>query len=870
MATLASLGGNFTSAGSWALVDATSYAERSLANSNTQLTTSYVSSSTFTPGAITIDGLAVFVYSRSQTPSGTLTVALDQGGSDVAGTVVTINVVDLGFIVGQFPGWVFFKFSAPVTLAAATAYSVKAKTSVATQVNLGTVATTNHARFLRTTTTQAPAAGDVLIVVGERTGAGTGTDVTITLDNTATTTFGYLHFCQRSTFTLATAGSTNYYLKTSGISYAYVDAYITLGSVGTPLPVSSTFTWEFAPAAQVGAGLDARGSIISIVGAPKTGNLTKLTADAAIGATTLNVEDTTDWVVGDEIIIASTTRVATECEKRTILTIPTSTTVTVAALTYAHSATGLTVAEVANLTRNIKIKGTSTSLQGYIFTDRSGIYFANTEFLALGSNTANKRGININITNYDVTITNCSFHDSANNGQALTLTAVSSATGITSLTYNVTYNFANTHISIASGLTLLNPITIDHNYLIFQSASGFYLLQYAITTDAIITNNVFVGNASTIYSTVLLTYSSSAQTIAFDDNIIHSSANIGLDINDGTGTTQTIDQEYTGNLMYRLSQEGLNYGRTLKGYKTKFIDFTIFGTNNNAVEITSPYAIGEIIFDNLQILPDALYADTNYGIFENSSNGLIDKVLVYNSDITAIIFIMSANTARLFRGEVYNSTLSPVAASTAFDLQGEIIFDYFNGVSGSYYKKLANCTLTKDTTIYNSAPSSARVHIYNGSVAPVITTMLSFFVPVSAGETITPTVMIRKNTFGDVSGHEFIATPPDLIVKSSPILGTAEDTVVATASGANGTWLPVSGSVGPVLADGILEFAIQVNTPIATVGTDYFWVDDFSVITSNSLDSKAMDVSYKGQPVAFHTGNAASNTLLVHRPRRIM
>jgi hypothetical protein len=84
MATLASLGGNFTSAGSWALVDATSYAERSLANSNTQLTTSYVSSSTFTPGAITIDGLAVFVYSRSQTPSGTLTVALDQGGSDVA------------------------------------------------------------------------------------------------------------------------------------------------------------------------------------------------------------------------------------------------------------------------------------------------------------------------------------------------------------------------------------------------------------------------------------------------------------------------------------------------------------------------------------------------------------------------------------------------------------------------------------------------------------------------------------------------------------------------------------------------------------------------------------------------------------------
>ncbi len=108
---ISSATGNFTASGTWKLVDSTSTLDSEAAN--TALTTSYVTSSTFTPGAITIDGIAVKIASVSTSPSGTISVALDQGGGTVSGTEVTLNVSDMPYCstTNLQGGWVLFKFA---------------------------------------------------------------------------------------------------------------------------------------------------------------------------------------------------------------------------------------------------------------------------------------------------------------------------------------------------------------------------------------------------------------------------------------------------------------------------------------------------------------------------------------------------------------------------------------------------------------------------------------------------------------------------------------------------------------------------------------------------------------------------------------
>jgi len=154
--------GNNTDAATWAVIDSTSYLE-SESNLIT-ITTAYTGTAwtTFTPGAITVDGIAIRIAQRIGT-TGTVSVELynSTGAASVAGTEVTVNMSDVvdGNPTGTTTldgGWMFFKFSAPVTLLAATAYQLRTKTSSASQLSIYGSSATNNSRILRTTTTQAP------------------------------------------------------------------------------------------------------------------------------------------------------------------------------------------------------------------------------------------------------------------------------------------------------------------------------------------------------------------------------------------------------------------------------------------------------------------------------------------------------------------------------------------------------------------------------------------------------------------------------------------------------------------------------------------------------------------------------------------
>lgn len=90
---IAAANGNWTAAATWGSVDATSLLDSEAANTAT--TTAYVESSTFTPGAITIDGLAIKVSHRAVVATGTFSCRLAVAAVLVAGTETTINVSDM-------------------------------------------------------------------------------------------------------------------------------------------------------------------------------------------------------------------------------------------------------------------------------------------------------------------------------------------------------------------------------------------------------------------------------------------------------------------------------------------------------------------------------------------------------------------------------------------------------------------------------------------------------------------------------------------------------------------------------------------------------------------------------------------------------
>lgn len=103
---------------------------------------------------------------------------------------------------------------------------------------------------------------------------------------------------------------------------------------------------------------------LDILGASKTA-WTRLTGAASAGANTITVESATDWRVGDEIVIAPTenpsvgNRSWNGFEERIISAVSGNTITLNSPLSYSHPmVNGKWRAEVANLTRNVRIEGT--------------------------------------------------------------------------------------------------------------------------------------------------------------------------------------------------------------------------------------------------------------------------------------------------------------------------------------------------------------------------------------------------------------------------------------------------------------------------------------------------------------------------------
>lgn len=823
--------GDFTAAATWATVDATSLLDSEAAS--TASTTSYVASSTFTPGAITIDGIAVKVALRSST-TGTMSVRLATGGVLVAGTEITINVADIdaGIAAAQnTQGWYLFKFAAPVLLLGSTAYTVDIKTSTNATVTLFRNATAgNWSRMLRTTTTGAPAAGDTLHVIGELTGAGTGTTHTVDMDSTASTDYGpgtdgvvALTVGKRGTLQYKYAASTNYYLKLSGNLVVYSGGTFTIGTVANPIPRTSTAVLEFDPVATGGMGLDIRGGCtVTMQGLSRSSGKNVpwclLNADAAAAATSLTVDRDTGWLNGDEIVIASTSRTPGDSEGRTLNADAGATSLSVSAgLTNAHGGTAPVVAEVINLTRNVIVRSSDSSKMAWMNVGQGSSATAVTmdvdwvRFRYLGSGvTTNKGALSMNMPG-------------GASGIDVQYCAYDGGTGwqlYSNPTTDFSFTFSNNVISfLASALTTaqagisagVGTWTMSGNAFIGANTGGRILSQSVKCTY---TNNRIAGMSATAFY-----FAPTADELVgtVSGNVCHSCAVGGTLTGVYAGT-------FASNSIWRCATTTSITGCV----GLVLTDLVMFG--NGTINLTLG-ALADVRLVRPIICGDTSFATPRGIELGDSGRG---KVVIVDGQIGVVSGIYVAHTTSDIRVNsgaaepqvvLHNTQLaSGVEIETQNNLwdDGYIGSQRHDGTAGSHKTFKRNGTISTDATAGLYRTSSPSERLTPSSASLKLSGGIKRFA-VANGQTATVSVYVRESVVGD--GTDYNGARARLVLKANPAAGVASDTVLATATvSSEGAFELISGTTPAVTDYAVLEVYVDCDGTTGWVN-----VDDWSV-----------------------------------------
>jgi hypothetical protein len=834
--------GNWTAAATWSLVDTTSYL-----NSETGVTTVPTSagasarSAGFTPGAITITGLAIKLGNRTGT-TGTLTVELwnNTGSAVVAATTVTINCADLGAAVtaNADGGWIVFEF-ANTLLVAATEYMVQCTTSNASQISLFRDATANNwSRMLLTSTTQAPVAGDDVVVAGNVTGAGTGNDITVTMNETATTDYGSaptaanslilpgIAVCKRGTLSYGTTAATNYYCKQSNSVIVYRDGTMNIGTTGTAIPRDSTAVLEFDPAADGDYGLIARnGSTLNIQGLSRTSGKNvvacKLNTDEAIASTSLGVDTDTGWLDNDIIAVASTTRTAADCEAGTLNGAAGASTLTVdgfagagGGLAVAHSGTSPTQAEVILLTRNVKIRSATSTLMTYAnFRELSTTDIDWAEFRYVGENAATKRGVEPNVqTGGSFNMQFSSIYDCEDNGLFITSGTADNVT----FSNNTMWNLA-TIIGPGAQIAAATPgtnIVIDSNILIKTSSGNGWTLA---DVGGTFTNNTVVGAASVGIS--LAEAGGDMGTIS--GNVSHSCVSHGQAI-----SAAGIRGTYASATAWRNTGVGFNFVNAAIDFNLP--DFVGFGNTTDNIQCSA--LAGSLYISSPILNGDTTFATTNGIRFLNV--GSVYNVVIDGGEFSTVSGIKTAHTndininglmdVRLVLRNTKLGAATEVANQSILSNFGYVASEKHDQTAGNHKTWMNNGTLQTDSTIFHTASPSMRMTPATQNEFKSAYKFNGIQVPVANGSTVTINAWVRKSQTAD--GADYNGLQPTLRLMANPAIGIAADTVLDTAAAANGTWEQLTGTTASATDDGVMEFVVMGDD--ATTG--WVNVDDWS------------------------------------------
>lgn len=794
--------GNFTAAATWQIARAEGYVD-SEANS-TAISTSVLTTPNFTPGFVVISGVLLKLAARASSPTGTFTVTLRNTSisSDLGSVTVNISDLDSGGL-----GWVFFKFSSPISTMPANTHAIKVVCSdTGSQVTLYRSSTSNDfSKILCENQTSAPASTDQLIIVGEYTGAGTSNAFTVTMDNTATTTWGATSFVDSiavgalGTLTCGVTASTAYYLKYAGKFTVSSGGTVNFGTSGSRMPSTSSLTVEIVVASNVDSGLVCQnGSTFNAYGNSITAYQTLLNTDEAASATVLGVASTTGWAAGDEIAIASTTRTSTQHEKRTISTVDSSTQVTVTSgLTNAHSGTSPTQAEVIHLTRNVKIRGTSASLQGYVwFDDTSTVVCDSVQFKWLGSATTNKRGVDIQTTTGSCTITGCSFHEfSVASSQFIYV--LGAASNNISIANSVFWSCASTGMNLET--TTGSTLSLSNLTMIGAGATGFTFSDVGWSCSNLIA-------ASCVSHGFVFSESFKNYTGTLSGLTSHSNGGLGFSISSsGHGTISTI-----------ASWRNTSRGMDLSGYDMLLDGVTVFGntTSNIALSIGTGVVLRNVVSSG-----DTTFSTTS-GIttsgsessttFENSTFGVASGIKIAH---TQDILFSQACLIVLRDCLLASSTEITFSATLTSRSQGVFVQKHDN-TAGLHKRITAYGSAITETTTFNTASPSEKLSPLSATVKFRSSVMRC---AVASGQTVSISVYVRKNS-------SYNGASPRLVMEANPAIGFDSDSVLDTHSAAADTWQELTGTTATANDDGVVSFYVDVDGTAGSV-----FVDDFSV-----------------------------------------
>jgi len=802
----------WTGAATWALVETGTGATQTTRSSASTTTTSYVYSSAFTgTNTNVVDG--VLLYIDRATTSGTFSVALSEDNGTTATREVTIDASDLG----ANPGWVFFKFGSTLTLDGGTDYKIGIKGSSAGNVDVYRDATAgNWTRLLRRTTAATAAAADNLYIVGEWTAAGTGTDITVTMNSTAATDYGTLDIGDRGILTWGTTAATNYILQLSGDLNVWEGGVYNQGTVATPMPRDSTATLQFDCAADGGFGLiiNAGGTAVLQGQSRTSGKLIdrcKLNTDEAIASTSLGVDTDTGWLDNDRIAVATTTRTATQCETGTLNGAAGASTLTVdgfagagGGLAAAHSGTSPTQAEVALLTRNVVVRSVSTSFMSYVSANLAANLDADwVEFRYLGENAVGKRGVELATQTGTVTLDYCSICDCEDGGLYISGTTLSGSLTINDL---VMYNCANVNgtsaitVAATTGVPVLNDVLVIR---IPSTSTGVALNDVGLTI-----NGLTVAGAT---GTAIVTAEASASNGSWSNFTVHGNNSSGMQIAAGSLTMPDLTA-------WRNNSSGINPAVAGRHVLT---NVTAFGNGTNNIVIGA----GVVTLVSPVLNGDTSFATTT-GI--NVSAGALVEVI--NGDLSTVTGIKTAHTSDFVCGSNLCGTHSLIntkmGAATEVGSQTNLVNGFglvtsqrHDQTDGDHRYWKAYGSGRTDATIYNTAAPSERLTPNNAS-NKVQTG--SRFVAVDDAGTKTISVYVRKSQAGD--GAAYNGNQPRLIVKRNDALGISSDTVLDTMTAAVGSWEQLSGTTAAATDDGAFEVCVDCDGT-----TGWINVDDWSV-----------------------------------------
>lgn len=876
MATLvSSANGNWATASTWGVVDTTSLSADN--TSNVTISTSYITTAAFTPGAIEINAIAVKMYRRLKT-TGTFTVELydNTAAAVVSGTTVTIDMADVPeddynattvvTSVGERGGWLVMRFGTDiytnVTLVAGHSYSVRAICSDTSAIGLYRNATANNFdRMLITTTTATPVAADRLIIAGYHTGQGAMTDITVDYNSNSATDYGQITVEDQGIFNFL-SDQTTIALKTSGNLVIHGGGSLICGTTVSPIPDTTTITitMDCASAIQYGI-IGLNGSYVTFHGQERNYVYTKLNGDANSGATTINTVDSTGWKNGDIVLFTSTLNVANNAylEQRTLNANASGGSFTISSgLTYSAHQGGTTnpdiCGHVVNLTRNIKIFGVNTTNTTYThFRPSCTVDMRWVEFQYYGSGTADKYSAiysNSYLLNYfkGISCYNCS----TTSGVASIYTGTG-ATNVTidscvthQLTGNTSYGIIiGDNTTTQSNITVTNSIAVGGRY-------GFYIICF---NDVTVTNCVSANQF--VYASGSFGFWIYGRTYANPDTFTFSNLEAYCTYN-----SQMVIQGYNPIGTW----QNIKLWRTVVSTATQMA----FGWNsitaayNNAI-----YANRALVIDGLKILdcptaiqiPNTLWNDMVIidGYFGNSgvTGGNSTSYSIYignNYYVTGNTKFINCNFADASVANVFNYAMQANLQfeNCLFGGSVELINQLYHPpssysysmnhdqIAGNHLRWSRRGTLSTDTSIYSTtSPSMRMTPISTGGAGEKLQAFIKK-IAVNSGDTPTVTVKVRTSVVGD--GAAYDGNRARLILIGNYTLGTELDTVIATAtSSSDGAWETLSATLPSASTDGVWELMVDCDGT-----TGWINVDDWTVSVNN--DPRTSKYWSEGEP----------------------